>query len=243
MIQIAKNTIYFYLIPLFLFFGSDLSAQTYTTVGGGCTEWTNPACWTKVNVLGCTNSTSLSPPFSPNANACPVSVIIRHPMNVPGNRTFGGNFVSITAEGADGLLIFDQNVTIAAGRSIEFITNNGAEIRVNGELILNQGPGGPSATPTQLNVSGDKTGKVSANDTKINNNTTLNVLAGGNFINSEVIDIQGLNRKVEIWGEFQTRGLVIRGGSSNQLNTYGDALVNVEESISLAGSTSEFWRE
>ncbi|EON77605.1 RNA-binding region RNP-1 [Lunatimonas lonarensis] len=90
MIRSAKNIIYFYLIPLFLFFGLDLAAQTYTT-NGNCSDWTNGACWTKVDPGNCNPNGSGFPPLLAGNNGNGNNGNGNNGGGNPGGNNGGGN--------------------------------------------------------------------------------------------------------------------------------------------------------
>jgi hypothetical protein len=224
----------------------ELSAQTYTT-NGNCSDWTNGACWTKVNIPGCNqNSNSLFPPFTTNVNGCDVSVIVRHPINVSGNRTFDGDFRSITVDG-DVKLTFAQNVTIGDGRSVEFVTLDRGRIEVAGQLALRLGPGQPGSAPTRLDVSGDGTGEVFAQSIDINNRVELNVCSSGALALGSQLNHNGNSFALNISGVFKAPGVRLRGafevvfvanlGSQvtidGDLNVNGAVVVNFEQQTTI----------
>ncbi|MFN3801108.1 hypothetical protein, partial [Belliella pelovolcani] len=236
-------------IALFtLSFGSNGVAQTYTynRTNAGCDgNWNTASCWTKTNLntpTGCTNSTQNTPPLNSTTTSCEINVIINGDVTFTGNMTLGGNFKNLTVN-SNSTLTATGNITIAAGRVINFITNGGIiDVQGTGGIILQSGTttNSPKAEfPTTLNISGNGFGAVLVKNIDFNNLGTINVNSGGTLINSGLTKYVGQDNIINVnSGFFRTSDLEVVG-KNNQFNISNGGIGVIDNNMKFAGG-SEF---
>lgn len=243
------NFLFYGLIGSLLLFGVVMEGYgqvTYTTDGIGG--------WIKdPETGGCT--TSLEPPFG-GVTSCPIIVNIDHPISLTSLNL--GNNVSINVNSGGVLNIAgDLNQTSQTTSNISII---GGELNIVGALIVNQGSNSVKTTlnidirnggdfnielldiknDATLNINGDSgsDSPLIVNALNLAQRSIINVATGGGLIVNGLTDYTGNNSSINVRGFFRTGGVLIRGGSGNQLNTFDDAEVIIENDLDVRGNSS-----
>ncbi|RZS95773.1 hypothetical protein [Cecembia calidifontis] len=94
---------------------------------------------------------------------------------------------------------------------------------------------------TILNIDGDKSGNVIANQIDLGNVATINVLDGGGLVVNNDTKYSGNSSKINVWGFFETNNLTISGGGQTELNVFGNAQVTVKEDVLITGDSKMFF--
>jgi len=162
---------------------------------------------------------------------CPINVILNQPYIYDGNLTFGGSFKELIITG-NGSLTVTGNLKIEKEQEVTISLENRGELNIRGVLEIGAGK---SNSETVLNIDGDGTSYVSAEEIDLNGFAQLNILSGGGLISRTETRYNGNSSEINVYGLFITHAITIQGGRNHQLNAYGNGKIGVQENVTLAG--------
>ncbi|WP_040481764.1 hypothetical protein [Mariniradius saccharolyticus] len=90
-----------------------------------------------------------------------------------------------------------------------------------------------------LNLTGDADAQSSllVKSFEFGQRSTINIADGGGLIVEGLTDYTGNNSSINVNGFFRTGGVLIRGGAGNQLNTFGNAEVVIDNDLDVRGNS------
>ena len=209
---------------------SSLAQVTYTSNGVGG--------WVRNPSTGGCSSTLNHPSQNPIAGTalCQIILIVNHPTNFTTLEL--GNNVKIQV-GSGGKLNVSQNLIISSEAKVEIKTINDGEINVSGTLLINSGSKNKDEdlNRTILSITGDNTSDVNVGLIDLRGESVIKILDGAGLISEGPTNYNGNSSRIDVWGFFRTSKVDIQGGSSHQLNSFGDAEIIVEGDIVLGGTS------
>lgn len=248
------------LVMLFVAAGNSYGQVTYTTSGlcapNQADYFTTPLCWLKSGPE-CPPPAPASPNVPPvfGSLACPVNIVINHPVDI-GTFFNLGTRVNLTVN-VGGEFNISGNLFLL-GQAVSRVVIDGGQLNVNGSVLLNAGSMANKTTlriqtlnqgvanvgvalnlnnDTFVEIFGDDSGEVNAGSIELGQRTRLDILAGGRLTSLGNTRYNGNNAQINVTGFFQTSQLEITGGSTVQLNTLGNAKVIIENDLVMGGST------
>jgi hypothetical protein len=243
---------------ILVFLVQNVHAQITYTSNGTCTSLTNGSCWTRELTGTCT--TNLDIPLLTGTEACPVNIVINHPIDVIGDLTLGSN-VNLTVN-AGGILNIGGSLSIAGSAKNTSINVSGGSINLTGNLNLNSGTNNVNGKTNLtinitnsgkfnvsggmildndviLSITGDKTGSLNVNSLELNQRSEINILSGGRLLVNNNVEFKGQNSGINVSGLFKTSGSVlITGGVGNQLNALGDGKIEIGGNLVVGGTSN-----
>lgn len=215
----------FYINPLF--------SQTFTS-NGTCVpmDVNNLSCWDVSDE--CEEGNNNFQTFEQLINTsslCPIDIILNQPYIYEGSLTFGGSFKKLTITG-NGSLTITGDLIIDKEQEVNISLENQGELNIRGILEISAGKSG---SETVLNIDGDGTSIVSAEEIDLNGNARLNILSGGGLVSRTETRYNGNSSEINVYGLFITHAITIQGGKNHQLNAYGNGKIGVQENVTLAG--------
>jgi hypothetical protein len=220
----------FYLIFCFgqLLWVGKVWGQTYTTTGNN-TNWNNAAAWT-INTSPCAPiSTSNGGPPPPrilnSGNACPVKIIINHPITFTGNTGFGGGFMDSLIVNTGGNLTITGDLDINnVGNSVgpfSITVRGGGVMNVNGNFTNQNNASVRVQTAGILSVGNNYSTAGSGSELIVDGTSTLNVF------NTVTINS---NHVLSVAGNLNTSNLST--GSGGAITFSGNSAISISNSLS-----------
>lgn len=255
------------LISIVSFSQKAWSQVTYTTNGTCAstlpTYWTSSSCWTRT---GTCNSSNV-PPTTNGTTSCRVRIAINHTVNIStltlrafhtleigpnGVLNISGNLTQTAEVTANivvngGELNVRGNLILPAGRSsaktvMNVDIRNGGSFEVSGVTdAFGTITGGKLdvRNDATLNLTGDADAQSSllVKSFEFGQRSTINIADGGGLIVEGLTEYTGNNSSINVNGFFRTGGVLIRGGAGNQLNTFGNAEVVIDNDLDVRGNS------
>ena len=225
-----------------IFWGGDVWAQTYATTGNS-SDWNNPAAWVRTNPTGCSTQNGGPPPprtLSPGT-ACPVKIIINHPITFTGNSSIGGGFMDSLIVNTGGNLTFTGNLDVATNEFQPSVgafsfTVRGGVLRVNGSVTNQNGTSIRIQNAAQFNIGAHYTTTGTSSSLNIDATSSLTV-GGSTSINS--------GHSLSVTGNFTTNTLSTGGGGAIVFNgassiSVANTLSHINGSITISSTSNLF---
>lgn len=255
------------LISIVSFSQKAWSQVTYTTSSSCTATPSNflstASCWVRTG--SCSPMPGTTPPAS--SSGCSITVIINrsitiNTLTVGRNITYrvisGGSLtilgdltqtaeINTTIVVDGGELNVQGNLLLPAGRSSAKTTmnvdiRNGGSFEVTGVTdAFGTITGGKLdvRNDATLNLTGDADSQSSllVKSFEFGQRSTINIADGGGLIVEGLTDYTGNNSSINVNGFFRTGGVLIRGGAGNQLNTFGNAEVVIDNDLDVRGNS------
>ena len=218
--------------------------------------FTKSTCWTPTG----TCNSSLIPVFT-GSTSCKITIIINHSIDYAGDLNLGGNIEIQVNTGGE--LNLNGSIIISNETRENFIKVTGGSINVSGGLTLESGKNNSSGkteleidirnggsfningglldiqNDANLKITGDKDAESAlfVKSFDFGQRSKIDIMEGGGLIVDGLTDYIGNNSSINVYGFFRTGGVLIRGGAGNQLNTFGNAEVIVENDLDVRGNS------
>ncbi|WPR75296.1 glycine-rich domain-containing protein [Algoriphagus sp. NG3] len=232
-----------FLIICIQFLGVDCLGQVYTTTGNS-TNWNDAAAWSRTNPTGCPNQNGGPPPPRTlnQGNACPVKIIINHPITFTGSSSIGGGFMDSLIVNTGGNLTFTGNLDVTntgfqpSVGAFSFTVRGGGILNVNGNFTNQNGTSIRVQSAGQFNVAGNYNTTGTSSSLTVDPTSSLSV-GGATTINS--------NHSLSVTGNFTTNTLSTGGGGTILFNgastiSVTNTLSHINGSITMSATSNLF---
>ncbi|MCS4433949.1 hypothetical protein [Aquiflexum gelatinilyticum] len=246
---------------LFLASRESYGQAVYTTSGLCPPNQSNyfgtPLCWIKSGT-DCPPPPAPPSPSSPpvfGTLACPVTIIINHPIDILTSFNLGTRVNLIVNVGGE----FNVSGNLfLQGQAVSNLVIDGGQLNVNSSILMNQGTTSNNTiiniqtinsgelnvntaldlrNNTLVQISGDDTGKMEVGNIDLGQKAIIDVLDGGRLISNGDTEYAGNDSEINVWGYFNTASLTVSGGSGKQLNVFGDGDVLIDGDLTIAGTS------